>query len=345
MKWGWSAAFGVLAAFCLSACGGGGGGGVPADTLSYTGISAPAAIDGTNAEEIALAAWFGSDLGDTYFVPVLREGGGGKAGSRPLQAVSLVRTFRKVAESIGGKPAGSATGQARPSAVHGNSGRINGISGYVDISAYWDDQSLAIWGSLSFHDYEIGDGVVFSGTVGFSGTTTFYYDSNNVRQVGDVLDMTISFSFFTVTDGAGTIRVRGSLALMNDVLDVFPYDSSATLDLVVKDEITGKTIWIRDYTVTVTEGADIFGLYEDIRISGRIYLHDFGYVDIETTFVPFRVYEGDAYPSSGDLIVYGKTMGIGHCQAWLHVIDNTSYRVNYDADGDDSFEGVIFGTW
>lgn len=341
MKRAWAVAFGLLAVLFLSTCGGGGGGG---DTLSYTGLSTPAVIDDTNAEAIALAAWYGGEMTDTSHLPgvLSARGAGATAGSRPVSLLSLVGTFRTLANRVGLQGLASPAGRPSPMTVYRDSWREDGVSGYVDISAAWDDQTGGIWGSFSFSGYDDGSGIVLNGQVGFSGTTSIYYTPQPMP--GDLLDLALSFSFFTSTDGIETVRIRGTMGLINDVYDAFPFDSSATLDLVVRDEVTEKTIWIKDYTVTVTEGTDLIGLYEDLEISGRIYLHDYGYVDI-LTFAPFRVYDGDLNPSAGDMIVSGIPLGIDHSQAWLHVVDNVNYEVHFDADGDDSFEGLIVGVW
>ena len=168
MKRAWAVAFGLLAVLFLSTCGGGGGGG--GDTLSYTGLTTPAAIDNTNAEEIALAAWFGGGRSDISFLPgVLGVQAGARNGSHPLDLISLVGTFRKLTDSIGGR-SGLAlpASQARPQVVYSNGWREYGVLGYVDISVSWDDQTGGFSGAFSFNGYGDGTGVVLDGRVGFS---------------------------------------------------------------------------------------------------------------------------------------------------------------------------------
>ena len=236
----------------------------------------------------------------------------------------------------------SPASQARPQVVYSNGWREYGaIDGYVDISISWDDQTGVFTGGFSFSGYDNGVGVAISGLVGFSGTTSIYYTPQPMP--GDILDMTISFSSFTSTDGIDTVRVGGTMAFHFNAPTGGPV--IATLNLVTRDEGTGKTVWIKDYTVTVTEGTDPFlRTYSDVTISGRIYLHVYGYVDLDTD-TPFRTYTDgyppDLYPSSGVLVVTGS----GGRKARLTALDNTRYQVEVDADADGSYEWSMTGLW
>ncbi|MDH3237107.1 MAG: hypothetical protein OEM47_01045 [Deltaproteobacteria bacterium] len=331
MRRAWAVAFGLLAVLFLSTCGGGGGGG---SSLQYTGLTTPAAIDNTNAEEIALAAWFGGEMSDISFLPTLGTGGAAIGGSYPLRVIPLIQTLRKLTDSIGGQNPATSSEQAAPKTVYRDNWREDGVLGYVDISASWDDQTGRLSGSFSFHGYDDGSGVVLSGGIGFSGTTSIYY--NPGPNPGDILDLTISFPSFTSTDGINTVKMAGSMAFQFNVPAGGPI--VATLNLVTLDEGTGKTVRIDDYTVIITE--DLLGSYSDVTISGRIYLHDYGYVDI-VTLTPFRVYGTDLYPSSGILTVTGS----GGRKARLTALDNTTYGVEVDADANGTYEWSITGPW
>jgi hypothetical protein len=75
-------------------------------------------------------------------------------------------------------------------------------------------------------------------------------------------------------------------------------------------------------------------------LSGKIYLHDYGYVVISTS-TPFRYLAGSTYPSIGTMIVTGSSNG----RARLTVIDSASYNVDVDADGDGTYEISTSHTW
>jgi len=340
MRRAWAVAFGLLAVLFVSSCGGGGGGG-GGDSLSYTGLTTPAVIDNTNAAAIARAAYEGGEMSDTSFIPSpLSVGESINEGTQPFRVVPLVWTLRNAAESVfGAERASSPMAQARPlERFYGS------VSGYMDVSASWDDYTCNLSGSFSFHGYDDGSGVVLSGTVGFSGTTSFYYDQG-LKMPGDILDLIISFSSFTSSDGIDTVRIGGTLAFQFNVPTGGPV--IAVLNLVTRDEGTGKTVWIRNYTVTVTEGTDsVLGHYTEASISGQIYIHDYGYVDISTD-LPFRLYGDDIvgydeYPSSGILVVTGKD----GCKARLTVLDITGYRVEVDANPvDGTYEWWVERSW
>jgi hypothetical protein len=56
----------ISISFIFGGCGGGGGGGNGGDgssSISYTGNTAPAQVEGTNAQDLAVGAFIGSDLG------------------------------------------------------------------------------------------------------------------------------------------------------------------------------------------------------------------------------------------------------------------------------------------
>ena len=108
---------------------------------------------------------------------------------------------------------------------------------------------------------------------------------------------------------------------------------SATIEMYVRDNVSGKCVWIHNYTVIVTEEAG----YSDIDITGTIYLHDHGYVVVSTP-TPFRFYDGYTHPSTGILLVRGSAGK----QARLVVVDgipeSSGYFVQADLNGDDVFE-------
>ena len=67
--------------------------------------------------------------------------------------------------------------------------------------------------------------------------------------------------------------------------------------------------------------------------SGRYYDLDEGYVVVSTDS-PFRVYDGDDWPSEGVLVVTGD----GSTKARLTVLTSTTFRVEADTDGDGSYD-------
>src|SRR4030043_228506 len=139
---------------------------------------------------------------------------------------------------------------------------------------------------------------------------------------------------FTVT--ADSVAVTGSVEL-----SLTGTSASATVEIYLRDNGTGKTVWIHDYTMILSVGpdaspADGIPDYTDAYISGRIYLHDYGYVDVSTPTV-FRFDTGKTFPASGIFLLTGNQ---GR-RARLVVIDgSTGYFVEGDLDANGTYEYV-----
>jgi hypothetical protein len=329
---------GLLAIFLLVGCGGGGG----SSESPYTGVTTPAVIDNTNAVEIVLGAYYGGEMMDTSFLPVvLGVKGSGSAAPPPLNVVALVRTLKDVTDSIVGQSqATKMVGQARPLTVWSDSGRIpeGAIDNYVEYSLSWNDQTGAISLVFSFHNYGDGEGGVLNGSINVTGTTSIDYNPDPQPGEpellpGEFLEITIGFSSFISTDGITTVKISGSMTLENDVTG----NGSAILNLYVTDEATGKTSRIENYAVNVTVGTDGTGAYTDVTISaGSICLHDHGCVGVVTN-VPFRTYDAYPFPSSGVLVVTG---GEGRSARLIVIDESTGYFVEADLDGNGTYEWV-----
>jgi hypothetical protein len=123
---------------------------------------------------------------------------------------------------------------------------------------------------------------------------------------------------------------------MNGNIAISAADSSITMNMTIQNNTTDWMCKVEDYMMVV----DDYGTYADISISGRFYDQDYGYVDFETSQTqPLRVYSGDEYPSSGELILSGAVgAGSGRTSARLTAVDATHCRVDVDGDGNGSYE-------
>ena len=338
MRRRWAAGIGLMTVIFLAACGGGGGGG---SSSPYTGLTTPAVIDTTNAEEIALGAYSGGDWSDpTFAVPLGRQDLTDAGKSGPSKILALMRAVKTIEGRVAGEPSGAdAALVATPATVWADSGTEYGsVSGSFTYSISLNDLTGDFSGSISFSGYDDGDGITFaSGSVSFSGNGVVAFDIYGYPYIDSINTFSIQFSALAAASEGEGFTLTGTIALVEGVPT-----SSVTLDLYVKDHSTEKTAWIRNYEITVTVGSDIGGSYAEMTIVGRIYLHDYGYVDIATG-APFRVYDTDLYPSSGVLIVTGKD----DCKARLTVISDPTYdyRVELDEDGNDVYEWSIEGIW
>jgi len=310
-----------LLAFSLMACGGGGGSSPSASP--YTGITTAAVITSTNANNIARSSYQGGDTSTAFVGPL-------SASTSETQNVSTasppkVLSIVQVLKEISGKACSQrfTSGRVAPRAVVSESGTLNdGYGGSVSYSLSVNDQTGAFTGSFTASNYHGDGGGTISGAMTVSGTYNIPSD------VFDNINFTLSS--VTVTDASSSVTVSGSVVLLNG------NPTTGTVTLYLTDNVTGKTDWIENFTINVTEGLG----YADATLSGKFYLHDYGFVVISTS-TPFRFLAGNTYPSSGTMIVTGASNG----RVKLTVVNSTSYTVGVDANGDGTYETSSSHTW
>jgi len=313
----------------VAGCGGGGGG----STTMYDGITSPAVLTDNNAETIAIQAYQAGDMSNqTGGIMPLSAGGGATAGAPAPQTIA--RLLEKAVESVA-LPASSAavssTPVANPMTVVTDGDTIyDGLGGSFSYSLSVDDQSGHFWGSVTFSNWHGDGGETISGGTSVSGSIDL--------GGGGMSDITFSFHTVTFTDGPGSFSISGSLTLT-----IGASSDTALFDMVLRDGTTGESVWAHDYQVTTTYGPDIDldgePDYVDTDLSGRIYLSNFGYVDVYSP-VPFRYYTGYDIPSSGRLVATGD----GGNSIRLTVIDgvpvSSGYYVEADLDGIPGYEWI-----
>ena len=101
----------------------------------------------------------------------------------------------------------------------------------------------------------------------------------------------------TGTIGADSLTLDGTLAYIFQSSTSF----TATMDMRLRDNSTGKVHWISNYamTISVAEG------YVEFTVSGKFYHPNHGFVVISTP-TPFRINSGQSWPSQGVMILTGK---------------------------------------
>ena len=88
------------------------------------------------------------------------------------------------------------------------------------------------------------------------------------------------------TGGTEDVTAVGTVDLTASMVQV-PETGTAILNLFFTDNITLKTVWMSNVAVGTTAGTGT----SDVTLSGRIYLHDYGYVDVATP-IPFHSLDG-----------------------------------------------------
>lgn len=320
---------GILAVFLLVGCGGGGGGG-GSSASPYTGLTSQASLTQDNVVAITTQAYQAGNR--TVFaaqVTPLAEPGPSEAGNS--RAVMLVRTLQDIVGNVEMPPVSpsrpSSDAGTAPLATETVSETISdGMGGSISLTLTLDTDTGDFFGTFSFSGWHGDVDSTISGTTSVTG----HYD----EIAGEINQIRFTFHAVTMVDGADSVTITGTMDL-----SMMPPSGTATVEMYLEDNGTGKTVWLHAYTVTVNEGPDenpVDGIpdYTDVTVSGRIYLHDYGCVDVSTP-TPFRVYDGSANPASGVLQVEGS---LGR-SARLVVIDElTGYYVEADLEPDGVYE-------
>jgi hypothetical protein len=266
--------------------GGGGGGGDGGGGITYTGITSQATIDETNAVDLATGAYYGGNFGTTMALGAIQTEEDRQI-SRPRTLI-VSQALNKCIDLVNFTSASSSTfyGSTYTETIYGTCGGSGTIS--IDVNDVTGDFT----GSLNFNNY-CENGVTISGSTSFSGVI----DVNT----GDLLKFSFSFDNLSFNDGSDSFTIDGNISY-----NYTTYPVTISMDILMRDDSTGKVFWSHNYFLSITGGAN----YIDFYILGRYYDPDYGYVDSEST-ADFRIYDGDVWPSQGVLIVEGNTGRLG----------------------------------
>ena len=312
----------VTLCFILAGCGGGGGGSSAGGGITYSGQTSLAAIDASNAQEVAADAYQGMQTGES-----MNPFSGLQATSTPSTtgrpvAIDLFETF----ENLLIQADVSAPREYRPAAVQTDSDTLNDECGGVNTASYtisFDDQTGAFSGSFTFNNF-CSDSAMLSGTASFSGAVNL--------NGGDEIFNSFSFSFssLTMSSAGESFTLHGELncTFVNSLPTV-------VLDILVENNVNGEVAWLDDYTLTY-DGTTVV-------ISGTFYHHEHGRVTISTEqALDFGF--GQEYPSSG-VIVFTGALGSqgGNTAVRVEALSSTSCQVIADTDGDGDYDDFDSG--
>ena len=298
-------------AFAFAACSGGGGGGNSGGGTSgpsYSGLTTPAQIDESNAEEIAGGAFATGLIGD------------GMVGLSVDQQIESyhIRNFRSVkvpiifSDSLNLVDFSSASSGGIQTATQTQSDIIEGsCGGAMSYSVSVDDAQGTFNGSFAFSDY-CNDGTTISGAARFSGQMDV--------ESGDFIEAIFSFDNLS----GGELILDGQI-----LIDFAGTPNVVTFNAYGQDPVTGAVFWIQNYSITIEE----FAGFVEIEMIGTFYHPDFGYVTLATP-EPLVLHDGDEWPESGALIV----AGANDSKAKLTAIDDLTCTVEVDRDGDGTYE-------
>ena len=322
----------LLAVFFLAGCGGGGGG---SSASRYTGITSPAMVTDNNAEEIALQAYQAGDLSASA-VSVLGVSGNGNAAVGSPNVLTLVRLLKEGAERMPGPsnttvPLNSSTYALPMTVVTIDNTVYDGFGGSITFHLSINDDTGYFDGTFRFIDWQGDGGGLISGLANVSG---------NFNMTGGFFThIRFSFNPITMEDGLNIASIYGTVDLYSDGLS----SASASMNIFLQDNTSLETVWISNYTMNLSEGpdADFDGEpdYVDATVTGRVYLPNYGYVDVEaTTPTPFRYYAGYSFPSSGVLRITGSGGRSARLVVNSAVPESLGYYVEADLDGIPGYE-------
>ena len=298
----------VLLIFIGGCSGGGGGGNDGNDGITYSGLTNQVEVNELNAEDVSGGAFGAGLIGDGMM--------GFSLDARSDEA--LVEEFRTATlpailrDSLYLIDFNSPSAGAFQAALETVSATINGnCGGSMSYSVSADDLRGDFSGSFSFSQY-CNDGTTINGRAEFDGRINVGTD--------EFIEATLSFDNLS----------GGGLTLSGDIdIDFTSSPDVISFNAYGQDSGTGKVYWIRDYTITIDEGAGS----TQVEMSGRFYHPDYGYVTLTTT-AAFVLHDGDEWPNSGNLVV----AGANNSKARITAIDNTNCYVEADIDGDDAYE-------
>ena len=301
-------------AMVLAGCSGGGGGGNSdggAGGLIYSGVTNEAAVDESNAAEIAGGAFETGLIGDGMMGLSLEQ----PTESYQIREFRSVKVPRILSDSLYLVDFTAASSGDIQAAAQAASDIIEGsCGGTMSYSITFDDQLGTFGGSFAFSNY-CNDGITINGSTRFNGQMDV--DS------GSFIEATFSFDNLS----------GGELILDGEVhVDFEATPNVITFDAYSQDPVTGAVFWIEDYIITIDEYAD----HVVIEMAGRFYHPVFGHVTLSMPEPPepLVLYNGEEWPESGALVV----TGANGSKAKLTAVDHLTCTVAVDSDGDDTYE-------
>ncbi|WP_298036077.1 hypothetical protein [uncultured Desulfuromonas sp.] len=266
----------TLLCLFLAACGGGDGDKVDISD-AYTGNTSGVVLTAENFEQVVLDAYLGGDSQvEIAVIPLSADRQGGEPLPLSLAGV-LEEALREM--NLGGPESldllpGDAT-------IYGDCG-----DGYADWEADINPLNWKVEGTIDFYDY-CSEGVTISGPADFWG---------DIDPLSREMDLTMAFPALSVEADGEEVTVQGNVGMDFEVELDGRTEGKIKMDLVLEDESTGKTYWLSDYKVEEKERATFY----EVRMGGRYYDHDAGYIDFET-LDPLEIFFEDDQPSEGQV--------------------------------------------
>jgi len=307
----------ISSIFLITACGGGGGGD-DTTSITYTGLTTPAVITAGNAAVLAKGV-FGTDieaLGTTQVVGVATQES--EEDSNSPANITLTQILADTVRQI------DFTGAiSLPGVVQTVTNTDPCDSGSVLISVTVDDVTGDFRGYMTFQDCVTMD-VYVDGTVNFDGVI----DISNP----DNIQMTMVFSSLVQRYDSESYTYSGQIAMTATSTTL-----TEVINFNVKDNNTQKVYWYANYKIEIVDTlADM-----TMRITGRFYHPDYGYINVTTPII-MRMNYTDDWPYTGTVVASGDNSSLMiDCEGDSIL----TYTLSVDADGDGIYETVTIENW
>lgn len=283
---GWFSLF-ILGIFLFIgfACGGGGGGG-GSPSVTYTGSTSQASIDGGNAEELAILAYNGTTPGASAPLTLATE-----AHTKEITTpavIALTDLNRKAAEYLTDTIANT---QSLSQAVTVQDSFYCYISGTVDVTLIWDAAAGTITETLTFHSCRDSNIVLDGVLIGvFTGIDSDYYGNPVLNDPVLNLNMTYRNLSMDFLDTGMKITSHGTVTTTLNASGTYPF-ISMTMNMAIRNDTIMRVNLVENYRMVLT---DYYSYVELNIISGRVYDPDYGYIDV-TTPNPIRANSSGPY--------------------------------------------------
>ncbi len=306
--------------FIITSCGGGGGGGGGGVSgITYDGLITQASVTSTNANIIFSAVWNGgSSSGSASFLKV--------SSTKDLKDSGMVALFKQMRDRAVSDATGFAAQSSKiMSATQVNETQNGSVSGTVTVTGNIDPYTGTGSLTMTYVNFNDGDGYTFDGTMQFriDGFDMYNYI---------ITDGTMSFTLWRTRSADFDISLTGSIR----VQETLSGSVTLTVNLDGRDNSTGDTfrfqnfVEITDY-MTGTETS-----------SGRVYVRQYGYVDVATMTPLIYTTYSQEYPDSGGPIIL---TGAGGSNAAITPLSTTYVEIKVDADWDGTYEYTANYAW
>lgn len=269
----------------LAGCGGGGGAS-SGGSLVYTGLTDPAQINSSNAEELATSAFEGGSFSNAGAVKNQTSASAEKAKSRNTFLLSII--LKETSDLLDGKHGRASAAKAADGAIEGDNSCAEGPGKFEYILNYNIDYTAK--GIFIYNGY-CSRGTRLSGTV----NVDLLYDSETLM----LSSMTISFDSLSIQSGSMDLEAGGAIMYYN----MLERSYNELINMVVRDRNTSKTYKTENLETVNSIGTD----YIDVIVTCGTYYHpDHGYVSMGT-LSPLRYYDNAELPVSGSFQVTGRS--------------------------------------